>query len=132
MSQPTYSHTDRSAVMYGIVQAFRELQAGSSDLHLFDILTQTMNLGIVRAEKVGRAEVEVFLAARDALLKVEETYPALKVFTFDFATFNAIARGIQGYDDLLAKSTPQQMEAAMAECHRRLNSGHHATRQTVH
>lgn len=132
-AEEDYTAADRNAILARLIEAFQSLTNGSSDLNYFDTLSRAFNIGVVRCEKTGStAKLEVFLAAIQGLLQAEMTYAALHCFTWNVASMTAVVRGIEGYHDLLVRSTPKQMEEAIEECKKRLEAGHHAALRLSH
>lgn len=122
----SYSATQRNSIMTAVAQAFMALRDGSNRIGDFNTLAAAFNIGIVRAESIGEPAVEVFRAGQQALLRADQTYDAMKVYVFTQADLVDLAKGVQGYSELLAMSTEGQMTAAIKEAERRLGVGLHA------
>jgi hypothetical protein len=126
-----YDTSTKVAIMSVIVQSFMALRSGSNLVMHYNRLRQMLNIGIVRAEKLGDAEVEVFRRAQQALMEADKTYDAFKVWTFSGVGLIDIAKAIEGYHDILQRSSQDQMEAAGTEAERREAVGV-LTRVTTH
>jgi len=126
----SYTTGDIRSIMVPVAEAFIGLRDGSNQVAQYNRLAAAMNIGIVRSESIGEGAVEVFRAAQQALLDADAIYEALRCYTFTPGALVALAKGVQGYSELLAMSTPAQMEQARAECARRLGAGIVATPST--
>lgn len=122
----SYSAAQRNSIMTAVAQSFIALRDGSNRIGDFNTLAAAFNIAIVRAESIGEPAVEVFRAAQQALLRADQTYDAMKVYWFSQSDMVDLAKGVQGYSELLAMSTEPQMKAAIAEAERRLQEGIHA------
>lgn len=123
----SYTSGDIRSIMVPVAEAFIGLRDGSNQVAQYNRLAAAMNIGIVRSELISEGAVEVFRAAQQALLDADAIYEALRCYTFTPAGLVDLAKGIQGYSELLSMSTPAQMEQARAECARRLEAGIVAT-----
>jgi len=108
-----------------VASAFIALRDGSNRVADFNTLVAAMNIGIIRAESIGPAAVEVFRAAQQALLRADQIYESLRIYTFTPADLIDVAKGVQGYSEVLDGSTEAQMKAAAEEGDRRLARGIH-------
>lgn len=122
----TYSHKEQHNIMSAVALAFIGLRDGSNRVADYNALANALNVGMVLAERVGQAEADVFGAAIQAMLRADQTYDAMKVYTFTQADLVDLAKGVHGYSELLKTSSEQKVRAAIAECERRLAAGTHA------
>lgn len=118
-------------IMTKLYSAFADLKAGSADDDLFDRLASTINVGMVRAEQIDELCLAPLLAARDALIRCDAIRGRHGRYGFDGPGLQAMAAGLEVYEEMVRKSTPQQMHDALAEslaCIRRqvAAEGHHA------
>lgn len=130
-----YTQGDVRSIMRTVVEAFIGLRDGSNSIAHYNRLAAAMNIGIVRSEAIGEGAVEVFRGAQRALLDADAIYGALRCYTFTPGALVDLAKGVQGYFELLEMSTPAQMEAARVACAKRLEDGHAltpGTRPIVH
>lgn len=93
--------------------AFADLKAGSTDDDLFDRLACAINLGLVRAEQIDELCVGPMLAARDALIRCDEIRGKHGRYGFDGPGLQAMAYGLEVYEEIMRNSTPLQMREAM-------------------
>ena len=100
-------------VMTKLHMAFADLKAGSTDDDLFDRLAVSINVGLLRAEQINEVCVQPMLAARDALIRCDDIRGRHGRYGFDGPGLQAIADGLDVYEEMLRKSTPQQMTAAL-------------------
>lgn len=100
-------------IMTKLHSAFADLKNGSTDDDLFDRLAAAINVGIVRAEQIDPACVAPMLAARDALIRCDDIRGRHGRYGFDGTGLLAMAAGLEVYEEMVRKSTPQQMRKAM-------------------
>jgi len=93
--------------------AFDDLRNGSTDDDLFDRLAATVNVGVVRAEQIDELCVGPMLAMRDALLRCDAIRGKHGRYGFDGPGLQAMATGLEVYEEMVRHSTPQQMREAM-------------------
>jgi hypothetical protein len=127
----TYNANDMRAIMTKVANAFIALRDGSNLVSDFNLLSSAMNIGVVRAEKVSQQAVEVFQTAQRALVDADALYGSFRFYSFTQGALIDLAKGVQGYSELLQMSTPEQMEAAGTECERRLAGGHVVKHGTI-
>lgn len=102
-------------IMTKLHSAFQDLRSGSIDDELFDRIAASINIGIVRAEQIDPLCVVPMLAARDALIRCDEIRGRHGRYGFDGPGLQAMAAGLEVYEEMVRKSTPQQMRQAMTE-----------------
>lgn len=119
-----YDMNDIRSIMQKVGNAFIALRDGGNRPADFNTLAGAMNIGLIRAESFGDGAEQVFRQAQGALLQADQAYSVLHTYTFDGSGLIALAKGVQGYSELLFSSTPEQMQAAMAECEKRLGLGY--------
>lgn len=127
-----YDQNDIRSIMEKVAMAFIALRDGSNSPKDFNTLAMAMNMGAIRAESIGQAEFDVFDHAKQALLDADSTYDTMKIYTFTQGALVDLAKGVQGYSELLATSTQEQMEACGKESQRRLAAGQVAKHGSVH
>jgi len=111
-SQPTQpSVADESLTR--LHAAFDDLRAGSTDDELFDRLASAINVGMVRAEQIDELCVPPMLAARDALIRCDAIRGKHGRYGFDGPGLQAMATGLEVYEEILRNSSPQQMTEAL-------------------
>lgn len=108
-------------IMAKLYSAFGDLKGGSTDDELFDRLAAAINVGIVRAEQIAPACVAPMLAARDALIRSDDIRGRHGCYGFDGPGLLAMAAGLEVYEEMVRKSTPQQMRDAMTLSIQRMN-----------
>jgi hypothetical protein len=100
-------------VMALLYSAFADLKAGSTDDGLFDRLAASINVGIIRAEQIDELCVQPMLAARDALMRCDDIHGRHGRYGFDGPGLQAMATGLEVYEEMVRNSTPAQMREAM-------------------
>lgn len=108
--------------------AFDDLRKGSTDDDLFDRLAAAINVGIVRAEQIDELCVGPMLAARDALIRCDEIRGKHGRYGFDGLGLQAMATGLEVYEEMVRNSTPQQMREAMTASIARMHQQEAAAR----
>lgn len=103
-----------------LTDAFGRLASGSSDCELFDRLAAAINVGLIRAEAIDPLVEQMMLRARDALIEADGIYGRHKRYGFSGPGLEAMKDGLQVYEEILSKSTPAQMQAALEESARRM------------
>jgi len=110
-------------IMVKIHDAFAHLRSGGQDYDLFDRIAVCMNVGLVRSESIGPEGVELFKAAQDALMDAARIREAHGKFGFTGLGLEALKEAVALYEELLALSSPLQMNAAQNEVIRRIRVG---------
>jgi len=121
-----YTAAEQTNIMVAVAGAFLRLRDGSNSVGDFNTLANAINIGLVRSESMDRGTEEVFQRTQQALLRADQIYESLRVYTFTPAELVDLAKGVHAYSDVLKRSTEQQMKAAIEECERRLVRGMHA------
>jgi len=118
-SRPTEPEvaTETMAKLYS---AFADMKAGGSDGETFDRLASAVNVGMIRAEEIDPVCVQPMLAARDALIHADEIMGRHRRYGFDGPGLQAMAAGLEVYEEILRNSTPNQMAEAARESRRRM------------
>jgi len=101
-------------IMTKLHSAFHDLRNGSIDDELFERVAASINVGIVRAEQIDELCVAPMLAMRDALIRCDEIRGRHGRYGFDGSGLQAMADGLDVYEEMVRKSTPNQMRAAMS------------------
>ena len=120
-NRPTAPHLADQA-MAKLYSAFADLKAGSVDHDLFDRLASAINIGMIRAEKIDPLCEQPMLAARDALIRCDAICNRHGRYGFDGPGIQAVATGLEVYEEILRKSTPAQMNAALHESRLRMEA----------
>ncbi|KQX34660.1 hypothetical protein [Variovorax sp. Root434] len=97
--------------------AFCQLRAGTMDDDMFDRLAACINVGLVRAEQIDPVCVAPLAAARDAMIRCDGIRGRHGHYGFDGLGLQAIAAGLEVYEEILRHSTPQQMAEAAGISH---------------
>jgi hypothetical protein len=102
-------------IMTKLYSAYADLKAGSNDDDLFDRIAATFNTVLVRAEQVDELCLPPLHAARDALIRCDAIRGRHGRYGFDGLGIQAMAAGLEVCEEIVRKSTPQQMRDALAE-----------------
>lgn len=103
--------------------SYEKLKAGHGTADDFDKLSAVVNVGLVRAESIGRALVEAFKDAGEAMLECARIHERHGKFGFTGPHLLAMNAAMDLYADVLAMSSPNQMHAAALESSRRIRLG---------
>lgn len=101
--------------MAKLYSAYADLKAGSTDDDMFDRVAAAVNVGLIRAEQIDAVCVAPMLEARDALIRCDAIRGKHGRYGFDGPGLQAMAAGLEVYEEMLRKSTPMQMRQAMTE-----------------
>jgi hypothetical protein len=127
-----YTTTEQNNIMAAVAGAFVSLRDGSNSIADFNALSNAVNIGLVRSEKLDPGTEEVFKLAQRALLRADQHYGAMGLYVFTQLDLVDIAKGVTAYADLLKTSTERQMREAIQEAERRLSAGMHAKLPPLH
>lgn len=110
-------------IMVKIHDAFAHLRSGGTDRDLFDRVAVCMNVGLVRCEAIGPEGVDLFKRAQDALMESARICEKHGKFGFTGPGLETIREAVALYAELLAASSPRQMNEAQNEVIRRIRIG---------
>lgn len=99
--------------MAKLYSAYADLKGGSTDDDMFDRVAAAINVGLIRAEQIDAVCVAPMLEARDALIRCDAIRGKHGRYGFDGPGLQAMAVGLEVYEEMLRKSTPLQMRQAM-------------------
>lgn len=103
--------------------AYEALRDGQGDDDDFHTLAGALNVALVRAEQIHElAEVAVIQAQQALMLCLARRERGLR-YGFDHTGLEHIPPALDIYDDILAGSTPAQMQEALQEAARRMQAG---------
>lgn len=122
--QPTTADTCLT-VGLRIQSSLTAMRTGQGSGHDFNVLASAINLGIVRAEAIAPEALDVMLQAQAALLEVLDLYARHRRYAFTGPGLSAVVTAIELYEQVLANSTPAEMDAAADEVMRRSQRGDH-------
>lgn len=105
--------------------AYESLRTGRGEEADFHTLAGAVNVAMVRAETINPLAEQTAITARDALMRCWQRHQASGRWGFDGPALQDLPPALDLYEQLLALSTPQQMQDAMAETIRRMESGNH-------
>lgn len=105
--------------------AFESLRTGHGEEGDFHTLAGAVNVAMVRAEVIDLLAEQTAITARDALMRCLQRHQTTGRWGFDGPALQDIPPALDLYEQLLALSTPQQMQDAMTETIRRMESGNH-------
>ncbi|GAB3763543.1 hypothetical protein GCM10028796_17220 [Ramlibacter monticola] len=109
--------------MLRIHDAFAQLRGGGADQDLFDRIAVVINVGLIRSEQIGQQGVELFQAAQKALMEAARIRCDHGRFGFTGPGLETLKEAIALYEEILAASSPRQMNLAQDEVLRRIRMG---------
>lgn len=96
-------------------ECFHHLSNGGSSAAKFDTLAAAINVGLIRAEKIDPMAVQTFTLAVDAMQACDTRFAAHRRYGFSGVELQDMQAAIDLYAQILALSTPAQMNAALLE-----------------
>lgn len=108
------------AIMARVRMAFELLKSGTTDSAHFDRLAGAFNVGLIRAEQIDFRAVEVMQAGSEALVRCDGIWQRHHRYGFTGPDLVLVADALDLYEQILRKSTPYQMVAALEEAARRM------------
>lgn len=102
--------------------AWHRLTHGDGNQGDFDLLANSSNVALVRAEALGELAIETVQRAQAAIVAMKERYQRTGRFGADAAALQDVPLMLDFYDDLLAYGSPQIMTDALNEVVSRINS----------
>jgi hypothetical protein len=125
-SQPTQP-AEVARIMVMIRIAYERLKSGGGSEADFDRVGAALNIGLIRAESIGQPLVEAFKHAGEAMLESVTLCRKHGKFGFSGPGLLHMNAGMDLYEEVLALSSPNQMEAAAQEGAARIRRGHFTT-----
>lgn len=110
-------------ILIKVHESFDDLKKGGTDCDHFDRMAAMLNVGLVRAESIGKPAEQIFLRAQMALRESDDIYGRHGRFGFTGPGLEAMVDAIALYEQVLTLSTPRQMDDAQKECIRRIQGG---------
>ena len=101
--------------------AWQRLTHGDGTQDDFDLLANSSNVALIRAEQIDAMAVEVVLRAQTAIIGMKERYQRVGRFGADAVALADVPPMLDFYCDLLSFSSPQIMPDALLESINRMN-----------
>ena len=101
--------------------AWHKLTSGDGTQDDFDLLANSSNVALIRAEEIDALAVEVVLRAQAAIIAMKERYLRVGKFGADAVALADVPPMLDFYCDLLTFSSPQLMTDALMESIERMN-----------
>jgi hypothetical protein len=103
--------------------SFESMKTGKGTDDDFHTVAAVVNVAMVCAEKIDPLVLETAIRARDALIRCKERRVRTGRWGFDGPALMDIPPCIDLHEQLVAAQTPLQMQKAMQEVIRRMDSG---------
>lgn len=121
-SQPTTT-TEITRIMTVIRLCYEKLKIGNAERREWIVVADCINIGLVRAEAIDPAVVEMFNAAGQAIVECEQIYLRHGKYGFTGPHILTMNAALEFYEQIITLSTPNQMYAAGLEADRRIKAG---------
>jgi len=103
--------------------AFERLRTGAGTEPDFDLVSMSMNMGLVRAEAIDPELVAIMIAGQDAFVRMKARYLRGLPFGFDAQGLQDVPVAIDAYEAVVDASSPAQMMQSIRETYRRIRGG---------
>lgn len=117
----TFDADEAATISVDVRMAWHRLTHGDGTEADFDLLANSSNVALVRAETLGELAVETVLRAQAAIVAMKERYVRTGRFGADAAALADVPPMLDFYDDLIAHGSPQIMTDALMETVARMN-----------
>jgi hypothetical protein len=114
---------DITKIMVLIHIAYEALKTGAGTDDDYDTVSAMVNVGLVRAESIGEALVDVFKEGGQAMLECERIRRRHGRYGFTGPHLQVMSTALDAYEQVLSMSSRNQMADAGAEADRRLARG---------
>lgn len=104
--------------------ALERLRTGVGTEPDFDLVSMSMNMGLVRAEAIDPELVAIMTAGQDAFVRMKDRYLRGLAFGFDAQGLQDVPVAIDAYEAMVDASSPRQMIDSIRETYRRIRGGH--------
>ena len=101
--------------------AWHRLTHGDGSQDDFDLLANSSNVALIRAETLGELAVETVQRAQAAIVAMQARHQRTGRFGADAAALQDVPPMLDFYDELLAHGSPQVMTDALMETLNRMN-----------
>ena len=112
---------EASILAVEVRMAWHKLTTGDGTQDDFDLLANSSNVALIRAEQIDALAVEVVLRAQAAIIAMKERYQRIGRFGADAVALADVPPMLDFYCDLLSFSSPQIMTDALLESINRMN-----------
>ncbi len=116
----TFDADEAAKISVDTRMAWHRLTHGEGTEADFDLLANTSNIALVRAEALGELAVETVLRAQASILQMQDRYRRTGRFGADAQALQTVPNMLDFYDQLLDHSSPQLMLEALEATVRRM------------
>lgn len=117
----TFDEDEAAIISVDLRMAWHRLTHGDGSQADFDLLANSSNVALVRAETLGDLAVETVLRAQAAIVAMKDRYLRTGRFGADAAALQDVPPMLDFYDELVAHGSPQIMTDALMETVARMN-----------
>ena len=116
----TFDADEAATISVDVRMAWHRLTHGDGTEADFDLLANSSNVALVRAETLGELAVETVLRAQAAIVAMKERYVRTGRFGADAAALQDVPPMLDFYDELLKFGSPRTMIDALEVTVRRM------------
>lgn len=116
----TFDADEAAKISVDTRMAWHRLTHGEGTEPDFDLLANTSNIALVRAEALGELAVETVLRAEASILQMQDRYRRTGRFGADAQALQTVPNMLDFYDQLLDHSSPQLILEALEATVRRM------------
>lgn len=117
----TFDEDEAATLSNETRMAWHRLTHGDGSQDDFDLLVNSSNVALVRAETLGELAVETVLRAQAAIVAMKDRYQRTGRFGADAAALQDVPDMLDLYDQIVAPGSPQVMTDALRETINRMN-----------
>ena len=103
--------------------AFECLRSGSGTEEDFHTIAAAVNIALIRSESIDPLCEQTCKLAQEGLMRMLARFASVKRWGLDGLALQDVPAALDLYEQLLANSTPKQMEDAMRTVVQRMNAG---------
>ena len=100
--------------------AFERLRTGVGDINDFDLVSMSLNMGLVRAEEISPDLVAIMAAGQQAFVRMKARFLRGLALGFDAQGLLDVPHALDTYEVIVDDSSPMQMALAIKETYRRI------------
>lgn len=116
----TFDADEAAKISVDTRMAWHRLTHGEGTESDFDLVANTSNIALVRAEALGELAVETVLRAQASILQMHDRYRRTRRFGADDQALQTVPEMLDFYDQILEHSSPQMMLQALDATVRRM------------
>ncbi len=116
-----FTEAEAAILSVELRMAWHRLTQGDGSQADFDLLANSSNVALIRAEQIDALAVDMVLRAQAAIVAMKARYLRLGKFGPDAAALADVPTMLDFYDDLIKLGSPQLMTNALKDAVQRMN-----------